>query len=74
MASQALLVVLAPTIVAVAADLEASVGAVGQARSITAGTAIAASAAIVWRMRDGKAVHFTNYADTMIWARAMGRE
>ncbi len=27
----------------------------------------------VWRMRDGKAVHFTNYADTMMWARAMGR-
>ena len=27
----------------------------------------------VWRMRDGKAVHFTNYADTMMWARVMGR-
>ncbi|MDQ3648162.1 MAG: hypothetical protein M3433_06200 [Actinomycetota bacterium] len=27
----------------------------------------------VWRMREGKAVHFTNYADTMMWARAMGR-
>jgi predicted MFS family arabinose efflux permease len=46
MASQALLVVLAPTIVAIGADLGASVGAVGQARSLTAGTAIAASVAI----------------------------
>ena len=27
----------------------------------------------VWRMRDGKAVHHTNYVDTMTWARAMGR-
>ncbi len=27
----------------------------------------------IWRMRDGKAVHFTNYVDTMVWARAMGR-
>ncbi len=27
----------------------------------------------VWRMRDGKAVHFTNYADTRAWAQAMGR-
>lgn len=27
----------------------------------------------VWRMRDGKAVHFTDYADTMMWARAMGK-
>jgi predicted MFS family arabinose efflux permease len=46
MASQALLVVLAPTIVAIGADLGASVGAVGQARSLTAGIAIAISVAI----------------------------
>jgi predicted MFS family arabinose efflux permease len=50
MASQALLVVLAPTIVAIAGDLEASVGAVGQARSLTAGVAIAASLAIAGRI------------------------
>jgi predicted MFS family arabinose efflux permease len=50
MASQALLVVLAPTIVAIGADLGASVGAVGQARSITAGIAIAASVAIASRI------------------------
>lgn len=50
MASQALLVVLAPTIVAIGADLGASVGAVGQARSITAGVAIAASAVITARI------------------------
>ncbi len=50
MASQALLVVLAPTIVAVGADLGASVAAVGQARSITAGIAIAASVAIASRI------------------------
>lgn len=36
MASQSLLVVLAPTIVAISADLQASVATVGQARSITA--------------------------------------
>jgi predicted MFS family arabinose efflux permease len=46
MASQALLVVLSPTIVAIGRDLGASVGAVGQARSITAGVAIVASVAI----------------------------
>src|SRR5215218_635834 len=50
MASQALLVVLSPTIVAIGDDLGASVGAVGQARSITAGVAIAASIAIVGRI------------------------
>jgi predicted MFS family arabinose efflux permease len=50
MASQALLVVLAPTIVAISADLEASVGAVGQARSITAAIAVVASVAIASRI------------------------
>ena len=50
MASQALLVVLAPTLVATAADFGASGGAVGQARSITAGVAIAASVAIASRV------------------------
>lgn len=50
MASQALLVVLAPTIVAIAADLGATVAAVGQARAITAGIAIAASAVIASRI------------------------
>jgi predicted MFS family arabinose efflux permease len=50
MASQALIVVLAPTIVAVGADLGASVGAAGQARSVTAGAAILASAAIAGRI------------------------
>lgn len=50
MASQALLVVLSPTIVAIAADMDASVGAVGQARSITATVAIAASVAIAGRI------------------------
>ncbi len=50
MASQALLVVLSPTIVAIGRDLGASVGAVGQARSITAGVAIATSAAITSRI------------------------
>ncbi len=37
------------------------------------GSALDAHFAHVWRMRDGRAVHFTNYADTMMWARAMGR-
>jgi predicted MFS family arabinose efflux permease len=50
MASQALLVVLAPAIVAIARDMGASVGAVGQARSITAVVAIAASVAITPRV------------------------
>jgi predicted MFS family arabinose efflux permease len=43
MASQALLVVLSPTIAAIAGEFGVSVGAVGQARSITAVVAIAAS-------------------------------
>ena len=47
MASQALLVALSPTIVAIGRDLGASVGAVGQARSVAAGVAIMASLAIV---------------------------
>jgi len=50
MASQALLVALSPTIVAIADDLGISVGAVGQARSITAVVAIAASIGIAGRM------------------------
>jgi predicted MFS family arabinose efflux permease len=50
MASQALLVVLSPTIVAIGDDLGAPVGAVGQARSITAVVAIAASVAITRRI------------------------
>jgi predicted MFS family arabinose efflux permease len=50
MASQGLLVVLSPTIVAIAAELGASVGVIGQARSITAGVAIAASAVISSRI------------------------
>jgi predicted MFS family arabinose efflux permease len=49
MASQALLVVLSPTIVAVARELGSPVGAVGQARSITAAVAIVTSAAITRR-------------------------
>jgi predicted MFS family arabinose efflux permease len=50
MASQSLLVVLSPAIVAVAADLGASVGAVGQARSITAAVAIVASIVLTARV------------------------
>ncbi len=50
MASQSLIVVLAPTIVAVANDLGVSVGAVGQARSIAAAVAVVASIAIVPRI------------------------
>ena len=46
MASQALLVVLAPTIVSVGRDFGVSVGVVGQARSVLAGAAIAASLGI----------------------------
>lgn len=49
-ASQALLVVLAPTIVAVGSDLRASVGAVGQARSISSGVAIVVSIALAARI------------------------
>ena len=37
------------------------------------GGALDAHFAHVWRMRDGKAGHFTNYADTTMWARAMGK-
>ncbi len=37
------------------------------------GGALDAQFAHVWRMRNGKAVHFANYADTMMWARAMGK-
>lgn len=44
--SQALLVVLGPTMVAIGSDLEASVGAVGQARAVTAIVAIATAVAI----------------------------
>src|SRR5918998_3707750 len=50
MASQALLVVLAPTIVAIGKEFDTSVGAVGQARSITAAVAIAASMAMAGRV------------------------
>jgi predicted MFS family arabinose efflux permease len=50
MASQALLVVLSPTIVAIGKDLGASVGAVGQARSVAAGVAILASIAAFGRI------------------------
>lgn len=49
MASQALLVVLAPTIVAIAADLDAPVATVGQARSVTALVSVAASMALTAR-------------------------
>jgi predicted MFS family arabinose efflux permease len=50
MASQALLVVLSPTIVAIGTQLGASVGAVGQARSVSAVVAIATSVAIIPRV------------------------
>jgi predicted MFS family arabinose efflux permease len=50
MASQALLVVLGPIMVAVGADLGASVGAIGQARSVTAVVAIAVSVSIATRV------------------------
>ncbi|HSI92756.1 MAG TPA: hypothetical protein VK925_04610, partial [Jiangellaceae bacterium] len=49
-ASQALLVVLAPTMAAIAAEFEGSVAAVGQARSITAAVAVAASVAVTARV------------------------
>ncbi|MCK6210230.1 MFS transporter [Georgenia sp. EYE_87] len=45
-ASQALLVVLAPTVVAIGEDLGASVATVGQARSVTAAVAITVSVAL----------------------------
>jgi predicted MFS family arabinose efflux permease len=50
MTSQALLVVLSPTLVAIARDLDVSVGLAGQARSITAVVAVATSLAIVPRV------------------------
>jgi predicted MFS family arabinose efflux permease len=50
MASQSLMAVLAPTIVAIADDLGASVGAVGQARSLTSGVAISSAALIMARI------------------------
>jgi len=50
MTSQALLVTLSPTIVAIAGDLGTSVGAVGQARSVTAVVAAAASVALAGRI------------------------
>jgi predicted MFS family arabinose efflux permease len=46
MTSQSLLVVLAPTIVAIAADLGAPVATVGQARSVTALVSVVASVAL----------------------------
>ncbi|WP_028930631.1 MFS transporter [Pseudonocardia asaccharolytica] len=49
MASQALLVVLGPTIVAIGDELGAPVGVVGQARSIAAGAALAASGGLAAR-------------------------
>ncbi|MGZ4601771.1 MAG: MFS transporter [Oryzihumus sp.] len=50
MASQALLVFLGPTIVAISHDLGASVSAVGQARAVTASVSIAASVVISTRV------------------------
>ena len=50
MASQALLVALSTTIVAIGRDLGAPVGAVGQARSVAAGVAILASLAVFGRI------------------------
>jgi predicted MFS family arabinose efflux permease len=49
MASQALLVVLAPTIVAISRDLDSSVATVGQARSVTAAVSIVVSVALIVR-------------------------
>src|SRR5215210_5659438 len=46
MASQSLLVVLAPTIVEVAREFRVSVGVIGQARSVLAGASILTSLAI----------------------------
>lgn len=50
MASQALLVVLSPTIVEVGGEFGASVSAVGQARSITAGIAVIVSLVVLRRV------------------------
>lgn len=49
MASQALLVVLSPTIVAIGDDLDASVSTVGQARTVTAAVSIVVSLAVIRR-------------------------
>ena len=58
MASQALLVVLSPTLVAVAGELGASVGTVGQARSVTAAAAVLTSVALMSRA-DARGVRAT---------------
>lgn len=50
MASQALIVVLGPTMVAIAEDLDASVATVGQARSVTAVVAVVAALQITARL------------------------
>src|SRR5262249_44819355 len=50
MASQALIVVLGPTIVAIADDLGASVSTVGQARTVTAVAAVVAAVTISGRL------------------------
>lgn len=50
MASQALLVTLVPTIVAIGADLDASVPAVSQARTVTAAVAVTTSLALISRI------------------------
>lgn len=50
MTSQALLVVLAPTVTAIGEDLGAPVAAVGQARTVTAASAIAAALVITRRI------------------------
>ena len=52
MTSQALLVVLSPTIAAIADEYGASVAAVGQARTVAAATAIVASLAITAKVSD----------------------
>jgi predicted MFS family arabinose efflux permease len=49
MASQSLLVVLSPTLVAIADDLDTSIAVVGQARSITAAVSIVTSLVIIAR-------------------------
>lgn len=49
MASQSLLVVLSPTLVAIATDLGATVGSLGQARSVTALVSVLASVALTAR-------------------------
>jgi predicted MFS family arabinose efflux permease len=48
--SQALLAVFAPAVVAIAGEFDASVGLIGQARTITAATAVVASVVIATRM------------------------